>query len=428
MITSAQSKARLHFMGIRGSGASAAAALALNNGYEVEGSDQAPKSEYSSYLTDKGVKIETSFDQVKLAAIDKLVYTPAVVESGQGNQLIKASRDKNIETLTWQEFVGRYLLKDKKVIGITGTNGKSTTTALIGLILEKAGLDPTVLLGAKVPNWQANFRFGSGGYFVIEADEAYGSFWNYPTDILVITNIQMDHPEFYKDFDDYQQGFQKFIELSKPNSVLVAGPQVALNNPNGKTIRLDTIPQFKLKIPGQYNLENAALATLACLQIGVDENIIREVCEAFTGLSRRFEFKGKHNNIEVYEDFAHHPDGIKKVSHAAKDKFPGKKIWIVFQPHLYSRTKALYKEFVTIFRSVAVDKVVLTKIYASRETDDLGLNMAKMAKEVGNGCLYLENNDQIFKTIEANSNEIDILLILGAGDIYKLTNILTRKK
>jgi UDP-N-acetylmuramate--alanine ligase len=238
----------------------------------------------------------------------------------------------------------------------------------------------------------------------------------------------MDHPEFYKDFDAYKQAFEKFISNSQLNSTLLVGREVDLKNPNGKTIQLDTIPKFNLRIPGQFNLENAALATLACLQLGVDESIVRQTCEAFPGLKRRFEYKGRLSHMMIYEDFAHHPDGVTKTVAAAEEKFAGKKIWVVFQPHLYSRTKALEGDFIKSFQELTVDKIILTSVYAARENDDLGVNIAEMAKKVGKVCIFVEKPSEIVEMVRGNSNNIDILLILGAGDINRIVPELLRNE
>lgn len=414
------SREKIHIMGIRGSGASYVAVLAKAYGYDVEGSDQSPNSEFTNELNKLNIQIYNDFKEEYLTGLSKLLYSPAVIESGEGGSLIKAAHQRGIETLSWQQFVGRFLLKDKFVIGITGTNGKSTTTAMVGLILEAAGLDPAVALGAKIPLWERNYRIGHGRYFVIEADDAYRSFLNYPSNLMVITNILFDHPEFYTSRSDYQKAFEEFVSISKTDSVLITGSNTQISNPNGRTIKLANYQKFDLKIPGELNQENANLAFAVSQSLGIEPEIARRTLANFPGLTRRFEYKGQLGKTRVYEDYAHHPDAITKTLSAARDIFPDKKIMVVFQPHLYSRTKALFTDFVNAFKNSSVDRLLLTAVYAAREKDDLGVDLMQMSVEIGPKSSFIADLEHVVKTVKEIKEDFDILIVMGAGNINSI--------
>lgn len=399
-------------MGVAGSGMSAVAAIAAHQGYLVSGCDLDPDSEYLKDLKkDLKFRFDKGHDPQHLKGIDLLIITPAVTSFDPQNRELVEAKKKGIPILTWQEFMGRYLQQGKFVIAVAGTHGKSTTTAMIGLILEEAGLDPTVEVGAIVSLWERNFRWGRGKYFVCEADEFHDNFLNYHPDIAIITNIEMDHPEYFKNLAAVKRSFAKFADNLKVGGFLVDQAKLPMD--------------LKLQIPGDFNRRNAALAWEVAARLGVDDKIIRQTLEEFTGLGRRFEFKGEAFGARIYDDYAHHPTAIKVTLEAARQKFPSQKIWLVFQPHMFSRTKYLFDDFVKVFREAAVDKIIICDIFPAREKDTGLVSSRDLVLAIGKKNVeYSGRFEEAVRYLTQNIKRGDVVVNMGAGDIYRLSPIL----
>lgn len=399
-------------MGVAGSGISAVAAIAAYAGFKISGCDLNLDSEYLSGLK-SGLQFQCweGHDPGHLQDVDLLIITPAVTSLDPKNKELLEAKKKKIPILTWQEFMGWYLQQDKFVIAVAGTHGKSTTTAMIGLILEKAGLDPTVEVGAIVPEWGRNFRLGGDRYFVCEADEFNDNFLNYHPDIVVITNVEMDHPEYFANLAAVKKSFAKFVGNLKPGGFLVD---------QGK-LPADT----KLRVPGGFNRQNAALAWKVAARLGVDDKIICQTLEEFTGLGRRFEFKGEALGARIYDDYAHHPTAIKVTLEAARQKFPHQKIWLVFQPHMFSRTKYLFDDFVKVLQEAPVDKIIILDIFPAREKDRGLVSSRELVSAVGKKDVqYPGRLEEAVRYLTQNIKKGDIVINMGAGDIYRLSPIL----
>jgi UDP-N-acetylmuramate--alanine ligase len=443
---------KVHFLGIGGSGTSAAAAIAQSQGYEVTGCDKIPNNEFTTQFTKD--QLFKGHDPSHLEAVDILAITPAITSLDKDNPELVAAKEKEIEVLTWQEFTGKYLMKDKFVIAVAGTHGKTTTTAMIAKILEDLGEEPTVLIGAIVSKWGTNYRLGKKpnlddahvdenyvpkNYFVLEADEFNDNFLNYKADIAVVTNIEMDHPEYFKSFEHYKQSFYDF--LLKTERIIVAN----LTDPAVAEILKDVMKEssvtsfdytksdyhLNLKVPGDYNHLNANAAYCVGLMLGLDPDKVKASLESYEGVSRRFEHIGQFNGVEVYSDFGHHPTEIKTTMEAARQKFPGKKLILIYEPHMFTRTKALFDDFVKVFKEIPVDKIIVTDIYPSREVDTgivssqqlvdsviaspgskSGVNSAKQSSQV----VYIPKN-QLINKLKEDSPENTVLFFMGAGDI-----------
>ena len=349
---------KVHFLGIGGSGASAAAAIAQNMGYEVTGCDLKPHNEFTTVF--KNSQIFEGHNPNHLENIDLLVVTPAIFSLDPENPELQMAKNKNIPILTWQEFTGEYLAKDKFVIAVSGTHGKTTTTAMIAKVLEDAGLNPTVLLGAVCSDWGGNYRVGSSKYFIIEADEFNDNFLAYKPNIAVVTSIEMDHPEYFKDFDTYKESFKKFLSSAKEKIIAnlsdrgvkeVLAFQGETLEAQAKIIDYsEKIIDFPLQVPGEYNILNASAAYQVGLSLKIEPKKIKKSLMNYQGICRRFECVGEYKGAEVYSDFGHHPTEIKVTLGAAREKFPDKKITVIFQPHMFSRTKALFKDFVEVLK------------------------------------------------------------------------------
>lgn len=428
---------KVHFLGIGGSGASAAAAVAQSQGFEVSGCDKNPHTEFTTNF-DKDLLLEGhSASHTSSGNIDYLVITPAILSLDPNNEELKAAKEKGIPVLTWQEFTGKYLLKNKFVVAVSGTHGKSTTTALIGLMLERAGLDPTVILGATVLEWQANFRVGKGKYLCLEADEYADNFLNYKPDITVVTNIEMDHPEFFKSFDQLKKSYKKFFLQTKQSVVAnlqdetVAGilkevmKESAISSYDYSKHQLEV----ELKIPGEHNRLNTMAVLQVGLLLGIDTLIIKETLEKFTGISRRFEYMGDYLGAKVYSDFGHHPTEIKVTMEAARLKFPDKKIWLFYQPHMFTRTKILFDDFVKVFQKLPIDQAVILDIYPSREKDTGMIHSSQLAQAIKKPHVRYESPEGVKETLVREIGEGDILFFMGAGDIDNLARkLVTNEK
>ena len=368
----------VHFLGIAGSGTSACAMIAKSEGFKVSGCDKDLSGEFHQILKD--IPTVEGHDPKHLEDIEILAVSPAILSLDPNNPEILEAKKRKIKIMTWQQFLGKYLTAGKFVVAVCGTHGKSTTTAMIGKILEDCGFDPTVLLGATASFWNANFRIGSGKYFVIEADEFNDNFMSLTPDISIVTNIEFDHPEYFKDFEIYQKSFQNF--LAKTKHLIIAN----LSDENSKqTLQEKRIVEeklfppvvdysknlidFPLKVTGEQNRLNASAAFNLALNLEIAPEKIRASLQKFPGIGRRMELIGKINGAKIFSDFAHHPTAIKVATRQIKNQFPNKNIWIIYQPHMFSRTKALFKEFVEVFKNLDVAGVSIVDIYPSREKD-----------------------------------------------------------
>ncbi|MBI2601158.1 UDP-N-acetylmuramate--L-alanine ligase [Candidatus Daviesbacteria bacterium] len=417
---------KIHFLGIGGSGASAAAAIATSQGFEVTGCDIHPHNEFTTGF-DKSM-LQSGHSPEHIKDIGLLVITPAITYLDPKNPELEEARKRGIQILSWQEFMGKYLMKGKIVIAVCGTHGKSTTTAMIGLMLEKAGLDPTVELGAIVPEWGANFRIGEGKYFVVEADEFNDNFLNYHPDITVVTNIEMDHPEYFKSFEQLKESYKKFFLQTK--NYIVGN----LMDENIAHLLKDVMKEssitcldfsknefmFTLKIPGIYNILNARAVQQVGLLLNIEPSTINHTLSTFQGIGRRFEYLGEYRGAKVYSDFGHHPTEIKVTMQAAREKFPKNRIWLFYEPHMFSRTKALFNEFVKVFRTLPVDSIVILDIYPSREVDNGLVKSEQLAQAINKSHIKYNNPEELRETLGKEIKDGDILFFMGAGDIDTL--------
>ncbi len=401
---------KVFFIGIGGIGISALAKMLKARGMEVFGVNDEEGKTIDS-LKEAGVNIIFQKDFKGLPEADLYVYSDAWLY--RGPEIIKEAKKTGKMVLSYFEALGE-LAKDYKVIAISGTHGKTTTTAMVAEIMVDAGLDPTVIVGSFVKKFDSNFRAGKGEYLVVEADEYNRHFLNFKPFIAVVTNIEADHLDCYKDLKDIKNAFTQFISQSK-NKVLQKDYKKYL----------DKVP--KLSVPGKHNMMNAAaaLAVADILNINIDE--AKKSLSEFSGTWRRLEKKGKtKEGTIIYDDYAHHPTEIKASLQALRELFPKgqKKITVLFQPHLYSRTKALFEDFAKSFKDA--DKVLLLPIYFAREVKDESISSEILA-------LAIKNNGkdaQAFKDFgtaetfvkDLKTGENDVFVTMGAGEAYKVAD------
>lgn len=447
---------KVHFIGIGGISMSALAEILLEYGYKVSGSDRA-----KSHLTDKlqamGAKIFIGHDTKNIEDADIVVYTAAVKDD---NPELMEARSRKLIIYDRAEFLGQIMKRYKKGVAIAGTHGKTTTTSLVSLMLLRANLDPTLMIGGEVDILGGNVRVGKSPYFVTEACEYKESFLKFYPFIGVILNIDADHLDYYKDINHIKEAFLKFGKLIPKDGLVVGYAEdenvieifknlecnkltYGINRGDFKAIdikydekgcasfkvNLNDKPygDFKLSIPGEHNVLNA-LATIACGHfLGIDVETIKDSLLEFKGTHRRFEKKGEKNGVVIIDDYAHHPAEIKATIKAAKN-YPHKRIYCVFQPHTYTRTYTLFDEFSTAF--LGVDKLILTDIYAAREKDT-GLVNAKMLSDAvvkhGVDSVYIKDFDEIVNYLEGELKEGDLLITMGAGDVYKIGEMFLKK-
>lgn len=418
---------KVHFLGIGGSGASAAAKIAETQGFEVTGCDLEPNNEFTGIFKPDQLLKGHSKDHLKNT--DILAVTPAIYSLDPHNEELEEAKQKGIPVMTWQEFLGKHLAKDKFVIAVSGTHGKTTTTAMIAKILEDANLDPTVELGAIIPWWNTNYRIGKGKYFVVEADEFNDNFLTLNPDISVVTNIEMDHPEYFKDSEAVKNSFKKFLlqtkqtvfaNLKDANTAEIV--KVVMKESNVTCFDYSNNEQrFNLKIPGQFNQLNASAAFKVGLILGIEPKVIENSLESFTGAARRFEYIGEYKGAKVYSDFGHHPTEIAKTMEAVREKFPTERVILIYQPHMFSRTKALFEDFVKILSTVSADRIFVIDIYPSRETDT-GLTSSKeLVSAIGKKeVIHAGSSKEVLEKIKPEIQSGDILFFMSAGDTDKL--------
>ncbi|MCX7885167.1 MAG: UDP-N-acetylmuramate--L-alanine ligase [Caloramator sp.] len=440
---------RVHFIGIGGISMSGLAEILIDYGYNVSGSDRT-----SSKLTEKlnklGAKIYIGHDASNVHGADIVVYTAAVKEDNP--ELVEAKK-LNLLVMDRAEFLGQIMKKFKKGIAVSGTHGKTTTTSMISLMLLDANLDPTIMVGGEVDAIGGNVRPGKSPYFVTEACEYKKSFLKFYPYIGIILNIDADHLDCYKDIDEIHETFLNFAKLipnkgcligcSEDKRIMNIMDKVSCNKityginsgnftasnivydemgyPSFKTFyNGEFFYDFKLSIPGEHNVLNALSAIACCNFLGVDKNTMFQSLLNFKGTHRRFEKKGESNGITVIDDYAHHPTEIKATLKAAKN-YPHRKLYCIFQPHTYSRTISLFEEFASAFNDV--DKLILTDIYAAREKDT-GMVSSKMLCDAicksGVDAEYIKSFDEIVNYIKDNLIEGDLLITMGAGDVYKI--------
>ena len=428
----------VHFIGIGGIGVSALAKLYLAKRATVSGSDLT-HSEITDELEALGVRIAYGAHKKSNIPEDTslLIYTAAVKKD---NPELTAAREHRIPVQSYPEAVGA-ITKDHRTITISGTHGKSTTTALAALVLEEGYCDPTVIVGTKIREFgNSNFRKGKSGYFVLEADEWNKSFLKYHPLIAVVTNIDADHLDTYKTLARVEEAFAKYLARVPEEGTIVANADdptlTKIAKRFGKRVRWYSLKdrdaadiRTALRVPGEHNVSNALAAARVGQILGIQWPHILAAIARFGGTWRRFEFKGVLKNAFFFTDYGHHPTEIKATIQAARERFPMRRIWCVYQPHQYQRLSYLWNDFITAFDMA--DRVVLLPVYdvAGRETktakekvnsEKLAHELLRRGKDVSHADSFEAARDLLFEELHPS----DVVLIMGAGDIYEFNAFL----
>lgn len=439
----------VHFIGIGGISMSGLAELLLSYGFKVCGSDKA-KSKLTDKLESLGAKIYIGQRSSNIEHPDLVVYTAAI---GDDNPELLRARELHLPLMDRAEFLGYIMKGFTRNIAVSGTHGKTTVTSMVSLMLLNAHFDPTIMVGGELDAIGGNFKSGKSEYLVAEACEYKGSFLKFYPYIGVVLNIDADHLDYYKDIAEIQEAFLKFAMLIPRDGLLVGCAddcrvtkimesiecnKVTYGINNGDFIpsnisydskgcasfnvifKGELVGDFKLSVPGEHNILNSLASIATCNFLGISYDNMAESLHEFTGTHRRFEKKGEINGITVIDDYAHHPVEIMASLKAAKN-YPHGKTYCVFQPHTYTRTISLFNEFANAFGNA--DKLILVDIYAARENDPGIINSEMLCDAVlknGVDAVYKSSFDEAIEYIKDNIKPGDLLITMGAGDVYKI--------
>ncbi len=478
-------------MGIGGQGISAVAQMAQIMGEEVTGCDR-QASATTRALERAGIAVQLGHSADHLNGAETLVISPAIPALDAQNPELLAAQQRGIRVVTWQELLGE-LMQGKCVLSVSGVHGKGTTTAMLALMLVDAGLDPLCEIGAVVPRFGVNYRLGKGQYFVNEADEFNHNFWHYHPRLAIVTSIEFEHPEFFADYEAFLGAFEHFIRGMDmqgswplpPTLILNADSQgcqelrTRLHNWSGVVVtysasgdhqatysaydikltgetsfrvnvqgsqRNRVFPSdrvIRLQLPGAHNIQNALAALAAAHLVGVDADTIIETLQGFGGIRRRFEIRhqgalhldGRVLDLVLVDDYAHHPTAIAATLEATRQRYPERRLVAVYQPHMYSRTKTFFEQFLHAFD--AADVAVIADIFPAREQDtglvharDLVNAMARQPHfaQGGGQALHGGSVEETTRLLREILRTGDVVLIMGAGDIYTVTEALVQQR
>ncbi|MBP5254229.1 MAG: UDP-N-acetylmuramate--L-alanine ligase [Lachnospiraceae bacterium] len=461
-------------MGICGSGCASIAMLAYEAGYRVSGCDRSSDSYYGEALLKLGIPIYTGHDAAHLTDdVDIVAVTPALFDICPDHpELLEASRRGIL--MTWQEFMGRYLQQGKRVIAVSGTHGKTTTTFLTAELMIEAGLDPTVEGGSVYKKWNSGGRAGHSDWFLCEADEFNRNFHHYKPEIAVVNNVEMDHPECYRDFEEVLESFRYFLAadpylktvllnadsegalevlkrvagtrdmegvsvvlLSKDRAVSPDIPGIRFRNAVWRTVSKQAggtvfeleadgkTERFSMLLCGEYNVFNAAMSVLTAREAGGGDEAIRTALTHFAGAGRRFDCVGTLDGVPVYDDYAHHPTEISSVLTMCKEYFPERKVLAVFEPHQISRLTLMFDAYVDAL--TIADHVIIGKTFIGREvrSNTVPIGGAQWM-EASEKITYEEAPERILAIAESliREGECGIILVIGAANSYKLSRYL----
>ena len=450
--------ARVHFMGIGGFGMSAIAQVMLEQGYEVTGCDLQPSSLIEP-LVARGVTVLTGHDPAHLEqfSVEALVISSAIPEN---NAEVCVARERLVPVYKRADILGQ-LMDDQVGVAIAGTHGKTTTSALLAYALHRCGLDPSFIVGGVLKDLGTNARAGRGAAFVIEADEYDRMYLGLRPKISVITTLELDHPDMFDSLDDVRDLFYEFADLLPSDGMLIAGyddpetralahwrraqglgaltygltggdwtaAELQLNDAGGFdfTARYGIeAKRVSLRIPGRHNVQNALSVLAVGSLLGVSTTDMAEAVSHFSGVGRRFELKGEVDGIAIIDDYAHHPTAIRATLDAARARYGKRSIWAVWQPHTYSRTKALLGEFAASLEEA--DHVVITDVYRSRDTQSFGVSVDDVLVRMGDhpDARHIGPLSDVVTYLAAHVRSGDVVIVMSAGDATQIGDDLLR--
>lgn len=421
---------KVHFIGVGGIGMSGLARLFLHEGKEVSGSDRSP-SAITAALEVEGVKFFSPQQAENISDdIGMVVYTEAMPKD---HPEMEAARALSVPMMNYFEALAQ-VANQYYLIAVAGTHGKTTTTAMLIDILEEASYDPTAIVGSLRAKTGSNFRAGKSKYFVVEACEYKEDFKYLKPDVLVITNLEHEHVDYYKSLADVQAAFQRLaVRVPESGAIVVQTDDTnvapALEGVSATVIDYDPYIDLRLQLaqPGMHNRLNAAAASAAAEFVGIEKETVHTALANFAGVWRRFEYKGQVHGAPVYDDYSHHPTEIKAAIAGARELYPKKRLTVVFQSHTYSRTHELFDDFATALGKA--DRVIMLPIYSAREENTSGVTAEKLLEEIekqGVETAFFETFEAAALEVEETVGENDVVVVMGAGDITKVADILTK--
>ncbi len=452
-------KKKIHFIGIGGVGMSGLALIMQALGYEVSGCDLT-KSKYTALLEEKGIKVYYGHSPSHVDSVDIVVYSSAIPQDNP--ELVKA-KELGIWVIPRAQMLSEVMNFYPKSIVVAGSHGKTTTTSMISEVLIKLEKDPTVIVGGIINNFKTHSLLGKKEFLVAEADESDGSFLCYNPYIEVITNIDKEHLDFYADFNAIKKAFINFIKRCSPEGKVIlcgddpgvkailqeiSGPFLLYgfsekNHLVGKITKDSAYPEvniyyldnfigsFRLSVPGKHNVLNALATIGVSLSLDLPISKVISILEKFKGVERRLELKGIWRRAILLDDYAHHPTEIRATLSAIKSAYPDKKLVLIFQPHRYTRMKALWDEFLLALKDPEI--LILTDIYPASEKPIPGISGLTFFEAVRNlrmskPTFYGESFKDIIKLLDNIAEENQIIMTMGAGNIYKLHTLILKKQ
>ena len=431
---------KVHFVGIGGIGMSALAQMFAQEGARVSGSDL-EENKTMELLTAKGIAVTIGKQKAENVPEDSeaVVYSGAVPKE---NPERARATELGIPQFSYFQMLGN-VSAGKHTIAVAGTHGKTTTTGMIAKVFIDAGMSPTVVVGSIMRDFGSNFVAGESDLFVVEACEYRDHLLELSPEVLVITNLEWDHTDYFSSFEALQETFRKVVAKVPEYGAIVANPgdpsvAAVLAGAAARVIDYTKEQPYELLLPGEFNQLNARAAGAAARAYGglrkspiemLSDTAIATALASFKGTWRRFEYKGKtKGGAEVYDDYAHHPTEIRETLSALREKTKGK-MFVVFQPHLFSRTRDLLNDFASAF--TVADDVIIAPIYAARERDDGTISNRTLAARISARQAYaqaISSFEDITEYIKMRARGGDTIMTMGAGDIYKVADLLAREK
>ncbi len=432
---------------------SSLAMIAKNRGFTVTGSDR-NKSEATEKLENAGIKVIYAHEAENVESCEAIIYTAAVHED---NPEMARALELGLPRIKRAEFLGYIMQAYKNRIGVAGMHGKSTTTSMVSEVFLTAGVDPTIVNGARMNMLDGEaYCIGGTEHFIFEACEYTDSFLSFFPSIAVVLNVDRDHVDYFLSMEQTVDSFRRYLALAETAVVNIDDDytSIACEDYEGQLIRVSTkgneaeynavditydkgfgsfdvikgvknLGRVTLGVPGEHSVLDALVAVAVADICGLPFDPVAKALSAFKGANRRFEYIGKYNGIDVYDDYAHHPSEIKTtLEGVAKRGY--NKVWCVFQSHTYSRTAGLFDEFARAFDSI--DCVIFADIFAARETDTLGVSAELLAEKAGDKAMYLGSFDNIAEYLKANAKKGDLILTMGAGDVNKIAYSIVNDK
>ncbi|MCI7639767.1 MAG: UDP-N-acetylmuramate--L-alanine ligase [Clostridiales bacterium] len=437
----------VHLVGIGGVSMRPLGLVLKGMGMEVTGSDMSA-SDGTRELEDKGIPVAIGHHAENIEGAACIIRTAA---AHNDNPEIAAARAAGIPVFERAQAWGEIMKSYKNAVCVSGTHGKTTTTSMLTHILMEANLDPTVMIGGYLPLLHASHRVGHGDTILLESCEYCDSFLNFFPTLALVLNVEEDHLDYFKDLADIQKSFHKFAAMATfgvvangddPHTVKAMEGIDYVSFGLGENNRIhaaNMCPDWRhfdvvcdgefychldMGVLGKHNAMNALAAAAAAWMMGIPGEAVSHGLESFHGAGRRMEFKGKFNGADVYDDYAHHPDEVAATIAAVRDAMPGRRLVLAFQPHTYSRTNALFDDFVRELSKT--DVLVLAEIYAARERNTIGISSADVAEKIP-GAVFCETLPEVTAYLKANVREGDVVITMGAGDIFRAGEALLGK-